>query len=519
MDGRSVTRADDDVVPDLCIVGAGPAGISIAQELDRLGLSVLLLEAGGMDVERKVQSQSRGESDGYPLHRLHHSRVRAFGGTLRHRRLWDEGWAARPLDAIDFEPRAGLADVAWPFGRDHVGPYYERAEKVCGLVPFTEASGTWFQDASETSQALVQDELEATVFQFPSVAFHDSWSELSASPDVTVLLHARVTDIELDASARRVARLTVLRADGTRLTVRPRAVVLAGGGIENARLLLTGDRGRGLGNEHGLVGRYFAERLSFYAGHVVLADGTSIDDLGLFHRPGLDATGGALRVSDRVQRERGLLNCAMFLIPRPHAVTSDAVRSLATLRKSPDRRPYIDHLGRHLRNIVTGLPDVASFALDKVSPRPRTLTFRVQGEQSPNPDSRVMLGSRRDDLGLPVARVTWTMNERDRCSVRSAAQVLDTNLREHGLGFLRWTADLDGTTLVEGNHHHLGTTRMHEAADRGVVDPDCKVHGVDNLYVAGSSVFPSHGASNPTLTIVALALRLADHLRDELEHA
>jgi len=513
MDGSSSVRGGEEFSPDLCIVGAGPAGITIAQELDRLGISVLLVEAGGLGVEAAVQEQSRGESDGYPLHLLHHSRVRAFGGTLRPSRLWDEGWAARPLDAIDFEERARLTDAAWPFRLADLEPFYERAVKLCGIQPFDAASTSWYQDASDTARSLMDGELEPMVFQFPAVAFHDAWTELSASEDVHVLLHTRVTDIELDATGRRVRRVNAVRPDGSRVSVHPRIVVIATGGIENARLLLTSDRGRGIGNTHGLVGRYFAERLSFFAGYVDLTDGTSIEDLDLFHRPGLSEIGGGLRVSDSVQREEGFLNCALFLIPRPAAVTSSGVRSLATLRKSPDRRPRVHGMWRHMRNVFTGLPDLAGMALNRFASRPQTLALRVQGEQSPNPESRVTLGRGRDDLGIPVARVTWAMTELDRSSTRSAADVLDRSLRDRGLGSVQWAAHLESTTLIEGNHHHLGTTRMHEEADRGVVDPEGKVYGIENLYVAGSSVFPSHGASNPTLTIIALALSLADRLR------
>lgn len=513
MDGSSSVRGGEEFVPDVCIVGAGPAGITIAQELHRSGLTILLVEAGGLEVDPVVQNQSRGESDGYPLHLLHHSRVRAFGGTLRHPRVWDEGWAARPLDAIDFEERCRLPDVAWPFDLDHLEPYYARAVKLCGIEPFDVASTAWYQDASPAARAIMGGDLEPMAFQFPTVAFHNSWAELSASPDVHVLLHTRVTDIELDATGKRVRRVSAVRRDGSRLSVHPRIVVIAAGGIENARLLLTGDRGRGIGNDHDLVGRFFAERLSFFAGYVDLAEGTSVDDLGLFHRPDSAETGGGLRIRDPVQREEGVLNCSMFLVPRPASAATPAVRSVAALRKAADRRPHVPAIRRHVRNVVTGLPDLTRMAFDRLGSRPRTLALRVQGEQSPNPDSRVTLGRARDDLGLPVARVTWAMSELDRSSTRSAVDVLDRNLRCHGLGEVRWTAHLESTTLIEGNHHHLGTTRMHVDVNRGVVDPDGKVHGIKNLFVAGSSVFPSHGTSNPTLTIIALALSLADHLK------
>ena len=305
----------------------------------------------------------------------------------------------------------------------------------------------------------------------------------------------------------------------TAYVIRPRLVVLAAGGIENARLLLAANDGRGLGNEHDLVGRYFAERLSFHAGHVVLSDKTSVDQLDCFHRPDGAEIAGALRVAEKVQRERHLLNVVFFLVPRPAAVISNAVRSLSTLRKAVDRRPLIADIGWHTRNALIGTRDLAGLAMSRVRSGPRVLALRAQGEQAPNRESRVTLGLRRDDLGIPVARVTWRMTHDDHRSIEASARVVDAVLRSRGFGHVEWTACLDSTTLVEGNNHHLGTTRMHTNPRLGVVDPSCRVHSVDNLFVAGCSVFPTYGASNPILTIVALALRLADKLREVVDQS
>jgi choline dehydrogenase-like flavoprotein len=143
--------------------------------------------------------------------------------------------------------------------------------------------------------------------------------------------------------------------------------------------------------------------------------------------------------------------------------------------------------------------------------------MRVQAEQAPNPDSRVTLGTRRDRFGLPVARVDWRPAPSDRASIRASQEAVDEALRAAGLGHVEFMlGDEHPPALLEGNFHHLGTTRMHTDPARGVVDADCRVHGVRNLYVAGSSVFPTYGCSNPTLTVVALALRLADHLKKQL---
>jgi choline dehydrogenase-like flavoprotein len=517
MAAEAVAHDEEEVLTDVCIVGAGPAGVTIASELDNHGVRVCLLEAGGRDVEQRFQRQSRGESDGYPIHRLHESRVRAFGGTLRHPHFRDGRWAARPLDPIDFAAREGRPEFGWPFDRKHLDSYYARATQVCGIRPVDVATTVWSQQVSTDGHSIGSSpELEPAIFQYTRPAFHHAWHDLSSSSNVRLLLETRAVEIRVDSTSRHVDSIVAVRGSRDPIVIRPRLLVFAAGGIENARLLLTANAGHGLGNEHDLVGRYFAERLWLHAGHVVLSDKTSVDQLSCFHGPEDADIGGGLRVAEKVQRERQLLNVAFFLVPRPAAVTSDAVRSLLTLRKAVDRRPLIANIGWHTGNVLIGARDLANLAMSRVVSRPHVLTLRAQGEQAPNRESRVTLGSRTDDLGIPVARLTWRMSDEDLRSIEASARVVDAVLRSRGFGYVKWTARLDSTTLVEGLYHHLGTTRMHADPRQGVVDPDCRLHSVDNLFVAGSSVFPTYGASNPTLTIVALALRLADKLREVL---
>jgi choline dehydrogenase-like flavoprotein len=227
-----------------------------------------------------------------------------------------------------------------------------------------------------------------------------------------------------------------------------------------------------------------------------------------------------LRVRDAVQRERQLLNCAFFLPTLNLSMTAEAVRSAATLVKARRRRPLPAGMVGHLRNVVTGLGDLGVFARDRLrrlDDAGSVLALRAQGEQAPNPDSRVTLGTRRDRFGLPVARIDWRPASSDRASIRASQEVIDEALRAAGLGHVElMLGDERPPALLEGNFHHLGATRMHPDPAMGVVDADCRVHGVRNLYVAGSSVFPTYGCSNPTLTVVALALRLADHLKKQL---
>jgi choline dehydrogenase-like flavoprotein len=517
--------SDQQLDADVCIVGAGPAGITVARELIGNGADVLVLESGGRDVERGAQRLNQGQSVGYPIHLPHQSRVRAFGGTSRH---WfspgDETWAARPLDPIDFEVRPGIRHSGWPFDRAHLDPYYAHAQVLCGLGPYDYDPGRW-ADPARTPPLPLPGPVETTVFQHGSADFDGYFPELVRAPNVTLLLHASVVELATGEDPRRVDRVELRREDGSRAFVRARLVVLAAGGIENPRLLLLSRRahGRGLGNDRDLVGRFFAERLSARTGYIIPATPELIGRTGFYPvhaaAPGVHVQ-GALRVGDAAQRERELLNCAFFLPTRDRSFTAEAVRSVATLVKAGRRRPLPAELLGHVGNIVTGLGDLGAVArarLRRPDPARSVLALRVQAEQAPNPDSRVTLGMRRDRFGLPVARIDWRPTVSDRASIRASQEAVDAALRVAGLGHVEFMlGDEHPPTLLEGNFHHLGATRMHPDPARGVVDADCRVHGVRNLYVAGSSVFPTYGCSNPTLTVVALALRLADHLKKQL---
>jgi choline dehydrogenase-like flavoprotein len=391
------------------------------------------------------------------------------------------------------------------------------------LRPDGPSPAVWNGEAAASGLPLGTPEVETTVFQHGSSTFERYHHELVRSPNVTLLLHATVADLGTDRDPGRVDTVEIRRDDGSRCFVRPKAVVLAAGGIENPRLLLLSNRThrRGLGNDRDLVGRFFAERLSARSGY--LAGGPELLRQASFygvHTERGTRVQGALRVAEPVQRERELLNCAFFLLPRQSTMTAEAVRSLATLVKGLGRQPLPDAPMAHLRNVVRGAGDLAGLGLDKLR-RPSdgrgVLVLRFQAEQAPNRESRVTLGSRRDPLGLPVAQLDWRMAASDRASIRRSQELVDEALRASGLGRVEMMlGDERPPALIEGNYHHLGATRMHASPRLGVTDPDCRVHGVRNLYVAGSSLFPTYGCSNPTLTVVALALRLADHLKKEL---
>jgi choline dehydrogenase-like flavoprotein len=437
----------------------------------------------------------------------------------------DETWAARPLDPVDFEVRPGIRYSGWPFDRSHLDPYYAHAQVLCRLGPFDYDAGRWADPTRTPPLPLPPGPVETTVFHHGTTDFDGYYQELVRAPNVTLLLHVSAVELATGEDPGRVDRVEVRREDGSRSFVRARLVVLAAGGIENPRLLLLSRLAhrRGLGNDHDLVGRFFAERLSARTGYIVPATPDLIGRTGFYPvhaaAPGVQIQ-GALRVGDAAQRERQLLNCAFFLVTRDLSFTAEAVRSVATLVKGRRRRPLPAELLGHLGNVVTGLGPLGAVArarLRGADSARSVVAMRVQAEQAPNPDSRVTLGTRRDRFGLPVAQVDWRPAASDRASIRASQEAVDAALRGAGLGHVEFMlGDEHPPALLEGNFHHLGATRMHPDPAMGVVDADCRVHGVRNLYVAGSSVFPTYGCSNPTLTVVALALRLADHLKKQL---
>jgi len=421
------------------------------------------------------------------------SRLRFLGGATNH---W-QGWC-RPLDAIDFEERPWLDHSRWPIQRADLEPFYVRAGTLVGVRPFEDAG----ERAALSSPPLLADSrwFETTFFHINPLNFGAAFAgEIRSSPRVRLLLQANAVEIASDAGARHVESIAVASLGGHRLRVRARLFVLAGGGVENARLLLLSDgvAPAGLGNDRDLVGRFFMDHPHAHALTVAFSDPAT--EIALYRqrrvREQRQGVAAALRLSDAAQREHGLLNL---------------------LLTSPDR---VDDLPAEAR---AGMR--VAVAVDRMDPsraapdaEPELFTFESRSEQAPNPASRVTLGTERDALGARRARLEWTWLGQEGTTLHAVGRLLGRELGARGLG-RAYLAPREGPNPRDfrGGYHHLGTTRMHRDPARGVVDADCRVHGVDNLFIAGSSVFPTSGCSNPTLTLLALALRMADRLRLEL---
>lgn len=531
---------------DLCIVGSGAAGLSIARSFFGSRIRVCVLESGGLVGEDRSQFLNSGTSVGEAYIDPATSRMRAFGGTCN---VW--GCGCIPLARQDFEPRSWIPESGWPISYDDLKPYYARAQRFCGIDAHEFEDGSCTAPSSLTAIEfdhdgdLINRFCAQSPFRFGQVYRDD----MARAGNVTVLLHANVLELVPCHDGTRVQEARVAGLDGRRGVVTARHFVLACGAIENARLMLLShsQSASGLGNSRDLVGRYFMEHPTVKLGDLWGAHADSLTrSYARIAGDRVAPTFPEISLADASQREHRMLNCRV----RPVAVESQVPRGVKAIREfravdethlSEDAsiRRRIDtaqwphpspsksstHIPRLLTEVSLGAGAIAHAMARKLAGLPTIKTDHVEllgfFEQAPNRESRVTLGRDTDQFGQRKVEIDWRLTDLDWHTYRSAARVFGENLAKHcDGGFLPqpWLCrDGPGEPHhVRSAAHHIGTTRMSASPTTGVVDPDCRVHGIDNLYVAGSSVFPTGGWAFPTLTIVALGLRLADHLRERI---
>ncbi|PZQ64108.1 MAG: GMC family oxidoreductase [Phenylobacterium zucineum] len=519
---------------EVCVIGCGAAGLTTARRLLELGHSVVLLESGGLDYERATAALNAGENVGETYYDLEDARLRFFGGTTA---IW--GGRIAELDPIDLERRAWVPHSGWPIRWRELENYYGPARRVFG-APENGVAAEVLEAAGVRTPAFDPARLEMGLWTFDrrfNRFVFDACADLVRHPRCTVVTHATVTDLALSHDAQRMTHLSARSLTGRALTVRCRAYVLAAGGLENPRLLLASNRvmRHGVGNAHDQVGRYFMEHPHARGGRVVGAPAWALlNAFGRTHRIGELEVAGLIKPSARAQAERRMLNTSLTIAARLPAGAGENWGMAAYTRLKHDMSPTRG--GRALWMVTKKAAKWVQRRTDPLRPWAlhrlglRDLALSLRAEQSPNPDSRVLLTDRRDPLGVPRVALDWRTNELDVHSVAALVDVLDGELRRLGLGRAQaadWLSDLAGgwrtdpliSTHPFGGYHHMGTTRMSDDPRHGVTDAAGKVHGVENLYVTGSSVFPTSGWANPTLTIVALALRTSDLLARRLPAA
>jgi choline dehydrogenase-like flavoprotein len=532
VDARSI-EADTVVEVDVCIVGGGLAGIALAKEFMNTPVEVCLLESGGLQPDSETQSLDAGENIGYPYYPLETARVRCLGGssTLWHTQLADHtvGARLRPLDPIDFEERDWVPHSGWPFRRCDLEAYYDRAQAVCRVGPATFDVQDWADPDRRPEARLEGDEVQTIVYKLcPKSLFAGEYRKVvSSAENVTTCLHANVLEIEASDAADHVARLRAATLKGNEFFVSAKIYVLAAGGIEAPRLMLLSRRQQpaGLGNQHDLVGRFFMEHLHFWSGMLVLPEAHRFDSTAFYndvHTVKDVAVIGKLALAEHVLRRERLLNqnVQLFSGLRPDPFK---YRRLNEKPKNSLRallRGTTSDIGHDVRNVVTGWDDIARAVARRLRgalPTSPVYIFANMTEQIPNPDSRLTLGRDLDAFGQPRVRLDWKIAPQDISSAIRTQTIMSSALEKIGWGrFYRELVEAVPPEGTHGGYHHMGTTRMHADPRRGVVDPNCRVHGIDNLFIAGPSVFPTGGYANPVLTTLALSLRLADHVKGVL---
>ena len=539
VDARSI-EAGADFSTDVCIVGGGAAGLTLAREFIGTPVRVCLLESGGREPDPETQSLDAGESVGYPYYALDSARARALGGSskLWHIPLGNDrvGARMRPLDAIDFEERDWVPYSGWPFTKRDLDPYYERAQAVCRIGPATFEPRDWDDPVRRPRLPLPADEVETILYKF---CCRDLFArvypeEVLKASNITTLLYANVLEIDSTEMADRVRFVRVATLGGNQFAINAKLFVLAAGGIETPRLLLLSRGGQpaGLGNRYDLVGRFFMEHPHFWSGVLVPDDPAVFEKTTLYndiHTVNGIAIVGKLVLSEKVLRREKLLNQNIQLFPRHRLdpfkyrkLDPEPIAALKAALQAVGKETPRDSRARakHLRAAIAGWDDVVSAGLrairrrlvgDKTRP---VFVFANMIEQVPNPESRVRLGRELDPFGRRRVCLDWRITSQDIRSAVRTQEIIGRALEQRGFGrFYRELLDDVPPRTTHGGYHHMGTTRMHVDPRKGVVDADCRVHGMSNLFIAGSSVFPTGGYANPVLTTLALTLRLADHTK------
>lgn len=548
---------------DVCIVGAGPAGLTLAAELDGGPYRVCLLEAGGMAPDPAHQALADGlvelnddcyENPGF-------LRDVAVGGTAQR---WcievgdDVYFRMGKLSPADFERRSWLPHSGWPITAADLEPYYDRALVHLGVDPAAFDARRW-TDHNHQPIPSFDGQVDSSVFVFArrAVFTEELPARLARSATTTLIHDAACVEIESEGGGARVTRLRVRSLSGRQFHVAARAVALTTGAFDVPRLLLAsrGDVPAGLGNGRDLVGRYFTDHQIVKAGSIE----TDLPDLparlayyDIRSRDGASGT-GTLAVADKVLDQEQILSSGMMLVPtmnpslgwaaqhlwgRETTNRSPALASAMVLRQAFKHGQQPPRIGRHLIRMAAGADDLA-FALTRIyekfpaywsidrggwsqplqpgQPAVKGIEAFQLCEQAPDPDNRITLSDEADAVGMPKPKVHFRWSELDRHSVRRSQEIVSRTLEEAGVGRLRrWRRRGDPLVRQMTAHHPAGTARMSDDPATGVVDADCKVHGTANLFVASAAVFPTAGFAPPTLTVLALAARVADAIAELL---
>ena len=527
---KSLTDIEDGthIDTDVCIIGGGVAGQTLAISLAGSGLDVTVLESGDKDFRSDIQNMMFGENIGHEYYELINSRLRLFGGTAA---IW--GGRCAELDEIDFEKRKWVKHSGWPIKKTDLDPYYAEVFRSLGLPRPGEGGDLW-DETGRMRPEFDPKKLEAGLWVFDENGERFTDTRRAGLESANIILNATVTAINLKDSGA-VESVNVQSLNKVSATVRAKTFVLAAGGIETIRLLMAAvpNRPEGFGNEHDQLGRFFMEHPHGRGGEIIPTK--LVQTLAAMPRSiRVDGTRyvAYIRPSPELQEKHGILNTSISL-----SSSRRVGEAMELHRKIVSTATYNLPSKKVFRRIFRILKYAAIRSLEITEPYSTAVNLKrsrgkmglfasIRAEQAPNPDSRIILTNDTDALGLRRVALDWQFSDIDRESVRVLMQALGEEYERLGWGHVvpsDWLSnpDIDWETdsLISdhsiGGYHHMGGTRMSANAKTGVVDKNCRLHASPNLYVASSSVFTTSGWANPTATIMALSLRLGDHLRQK----
>ena len=536
---------------DVCIVGAGAAGIALALDLESSGYDILVLESGSLKPEPKTQALYDGEVSDERMHSpTDRYRQRRFGGSTT---VW--GGRCMPFDEIDFSTRSYVPYSGWPISLADLLSFYPPANKLCEAGEFKYQA----RECADLSQTqLIQDfspenfsadSLER--FSCPTDFGKRYLNRFESSSNIRVVLHANLLNIELGDNGTTTESVTVCSLHGKKALARARFFVLATGGLEVPRILLNcrDTQKQGIGNQNDLVGRFYMCHLAGTIGKITFSGtsesvhhGYEMSEEGIYCRR-------RMSLRPEIQRKHGIGNFVSRL-HHPRITDPEHKNSVLSLlymgrwaipfeyrQRLYDADPFsMAKFIKHLKNVVTGPHDAAAFCwhmlndrylADRkypsiiVKPKRPVFSLDFHAEQYPNPESRVRLAESVDALNFQKLSVDWRYTSGDIESIASALRLLSKDIEKSAVGEFEYdpqTIESEATRYGAYGGHHMGTTRMGSNPRNSVVDSNCKIHSTTNLYVAGSSVFPTSSQATPTLTIVAMSLRLSNHLANKLSH-
>jgi len=475
---------------------------------------IILLEGGGFEYDDRVQQLYAGKTTGQHYFPLVSCRLHYFGGTTGH---W-AGWCST-FDAIDFEKRDWIPHSGWPIKREDLDPFYARAQKNVDLGPYNYSVEYWQkQDPSMIAMPLDKNVVWNKMWQFsPPTRFGEKYKDtIVNAKNIHLYTYANVVDIKANENISSVEEVTVKNYAGKEHTVRAKYFVLACCSIQNARVLLASNQQapKGLGNDNDLVGRFFMEHIEIKAAELWLA---KPDPMQLYMWEwGKTKARAELAISAQKQQEYKILNGTAALNPLEIAKGEPSMIEIW----SEDAKKNMERLNSYGKE--EGDNGETKVSAEKKAYQSFQLFTRV--EQAPNPNSRVTLDAEKDSLGMPRAMLHWELTPFEKRSIRQIYKLIGQEVGRTGIGrvrlmeYLRDEKDESWPEFTGGGWHHMGTTRMSEDPKQGVVDANCKVHGISNLFVAGASCYVTAAAPNPTLTLIALTIRLADHLKDVIKN-